>query len=153
MASTPLINGHLHDYATLVIHLDGEVIKGVASLNYKDSLDPGEARGNSPLPIGFTIGEYKAEGDFELYLRHDSELIKKLGNGFMQKRFDIVAQYRAQDGGELITDTLVGCRLKSNDASNSKGSDALVRKHDLLVHYIKWNGFNPLEEQFLTPEQ
>jgi hypothetical protein len=90
-----------------------------------------------------TGGQYKADGSITFYLATYEVIKAALGPGFLFKSFTITSSYR-EPGLPLVQDEIVGVRLKGNDSSNASGSDPSVRKHDLSVMKIKWNGFDPI---------
>jgi hypothetical protein len=144
MASYPLINGKRYDHSSVTIKVKGKDYIGIKSINYSDSLEPGKLRGTSAQKLGRTRGEYDGEASFEMYTEEASELLSDIGDGFMEVEFDIVVGY-ADEGQPTITDNIVGCRIKKQEASSSEGSDPNVRKFDLDIMYVKWNGLNPIK--------
>ena len=97
------------------------------SLKYGDGVERGEVRGNHPVMLGFTRGEYKADGlSVELFMADYLALQKKLGAKFTTQTFSCTATY-AEGDGETITDTMVGCKFKKREADQSQGNDALTR--------------------------
>lgn len=148
----PLINGLRYDWSSAEITINGIRFTAIKALNYKPSLDPGEVRGNRAQLLGRTRGKYSAEGSLELYLSEWDQLTTALvadGSGIYEKSFDIVASFSEATIG-VVTDTLVGCRLKTGDRSNQEGNEPLVVKADLHIMYILENGKAPLNaKQFL----
>lgn len=148
MADSPAINGNVYDYATIKLMLDGDLYVSVKSIKYKDSCEPGELRGTSPQILGRTTGDYKAEASIEVSKGAANELRKKLGTGFMAVKFDAVVNYQPPGDLEIITDRVIGCRIKSTDNSHSQGSDALTETIELHVLKVNWNGYDPLPDMF-----
>lgn len=143
MADYPLINGFRHDWSSAEIKLAGTVVRGIKSLSYKPSSEPGEVFGTHAQKLGRTRGQLKFEASIELYLTEYEELKGSLGDGYLEKSFSIVAQY-SEEGQPVVTDELLGCRIKSPDKSFQSGSDALTVKLDLDVMLIIENGVKPL---------
>lgn len=140
----PLINGLRHDWSSIAIEVDGLKILGFKSLSYKHSLEPGEVRGTHPQVLGHTLGTYTAEGSIEMYLSEANELKKQLGDGFLSKVFNVVAKYSPKKGDPVITDKLIGCRIKTSDKSFSQGNEPLAVKFDLFVMLLIEDGVKPL---------
>jgi len=61
----------------------------------------------------------------------------------MEKVFDVQVQYN-DTAGNVITDKVIGARMKTVDNSYSQGTDALVVKVDLHVMAVIENGKKPL---------
>lgn len=144
----PLINGQYPDFSCIEAKFGLNATKEikVKEINYTDSLEPGEVRANHAQILGSTRGEYKAEGSLALFLPQFKILVDFLGDGFGEKVFTLVVNYRMK-GMDMITDTVQACRIKKPDASQSAGADPLERKLDLHVQGpIKWNGKTLLEK-------
>lgn len=142
----PLINGEYPDWASTEIILVGKprILGGFKAINYSHNLEPGEIRGNgSPQLIGRTLGEYKAEGDMELYLPQDKQLLDALGDGYMAVSFDIIVAYRLPNQSTPTRDEILGCRLTSGESNLTQGTDGLARKRKLHVMLLRENGRDP----------
>jgi hypothetical protein len=146
--SNPEINNRTYDYSSIALDIAGETFVAAKAINYSDSMEPGELRGTASLRLARTDGDYKAEGDLEMSLEEADALIQKLGDGFYQKSFNITVQY-AQADKPVITDELIGCRLKKKANANSQGADPSMVKFDLDPFYIIHNGVKP----FNAPNQ
>lgn len=150
----PLINGARFDYSNVEITLAGGLkMYGVRAISYSHGLDPGELRGNRSPLIGRTRGTYTPEGSMELYLDEYHQLISELatraaGAGFMEVSFQISVSYAPTPGAALITDTLIGCRLRNAAKDYSEGNDALAVACDLHIMEIRENGLSAV-----TPTQ
>lgn len=145
----PLINGTRPDWAQTFISIDGADDEiGIKELNYSDENEAGEVYGAGSFKIGDTLGTYKAEGSMTLYKDEAADFINSLGNGFYTKKFNIIVSYLTMMGDteQYVTDTLVGCRIKKVDASNSQGTDPTAVKFDLSFFRIKWNGKLPMPD-------
>jgi hypothetical protein len=141
--SYPLINGVRYDFSSIEVHIAGRTVLGIKEISYSDNLEPGEVYGTHAQQLARTRGQYKAEGSMSLYREEADEFIRSLGEGFLEKVFDI-AVYYAEGKMPLVTDTIRGCRIKKHDLSPSAGSDALQVKFDLHVMYILHNGIAPI---------
>ena len=142
----PMINGVRHDWSSVQCDVAGFRFRGLKSLSYKHSLDPGEVRGTGPQVLGTTLGTYSAEGSLEMYLREYYFLIGKLGPGYLATSFNITSKYSAFKGDPIIKDQLIGCRIKTPAKDLSQSNEALTVKVDLFVTLLIENGVNPLPE-------
>lgn len=132
MATQPLINGNLYSFASIEIDVRGRKIKGIKDLSYDDGLDPGMARGTSPIPLGHTQGDYEANASLEMFRKDFDELAALLGDGFGEVEFPITVTY-ASRGMPTVTDRLPAVRIKKVDNSNSQGNDPTAVKIELAV--------------------
>lgn len=152
----PLINGHRYSFASIEARFNGIAIIGFKSLNYDDSLEPGEVYGSRPQLLGATRGKQKASGDFEMY-RLEFELLKAslaaiptglgLTPSFGEPYFKIVATY-AEAGQPVVTDTLHGVRIKKAASGNTDGTDASLIKCDLFVTRVELGGVSIVGTNF-----
>ncbi len=138
----PDINGNRFEWASVEIRCDGRRYLGCKSLSYSQELAPGEVWGNHAQKIGRTRGELKPEGSLEMFKEEADDLISAFGDGYMEKAFDVVANY--VETFRIQTVVLHGCRIKKVDDSHSQGTDALTTKFDLDVMWIERNGKKPL---------
>lgn len=134
----PLVNGSRHEWTSIEVKVKGSIVIGIKELSYNDKLEPTKVYGVHAQPLGRTRGVYSAEASISLLLDEANTLIQALGDGFKEAVFDITCAY--SEGGATITDEIIGCRIKGLDASLSQGADPAVRKFDLDVMYIVWNG-------------
>ena len=116
---------------------------GLKSINYSDKLEPTKVYGAAAEPIGRTRGAYSAEGSFELYLDEFNSLVAALGTGYKLKPLLITVSY--SEGDRTYTDTLEGARIKGVDASQAQGADPLVRKCDLDLMRVLWDGVSSVD--------
>lgn len=140
----PLLNGSRHEYSSAEFRFKGRLIVGIKEFNYNDKLEPTKVYGTASEPIGRTRGVYLAEGSATMYLAEYQAFIAILGPGFKEVSFDGVASY-SDAGVATITDRIVGIRIKSVDASNSQGADPSVRKMDLDIMKVLWNGLDSMK--------
>lgn len=142
-----IINGNRYDFSSIEANVDGQNYLGFKSINYGHSLEPGEAWGTSAQHLGRTRGQYKPEASFEMYLEEYSFLIAQLGDGYMESYFDINVHY--EEDGVVITDQLLGFRIKKAEKSHSQGSEPLTVKVDGTIRGLIENGVAPLNGMVL----
>ncbi len=141
----PLVNGNRHDYSSVEINVNSRIFTGVSEVSYSDALEPGKIRGTSAMKNGRTRGEYDPDGSITLYKSEFQELIAALGAGYMEVSFPIVVHYQ-EPGSPIITDRLIGCRIKKAEDSHKEGSEALVVKCDLDIMGVVRNGVTPVRD-------
>ena len=140
----PLINGHRYDFSSIEGSIAGKKYMGYTSINYKQTLEPGEARGNHAQRYGTTRGQLKADADFEMLKEEGEEFIRGLGDGYMEKRFNMTVVY-SEEGGKTRTDVLHNCRIQEVSDGHSEGGDALKLKFTLSVDWVEKDGKKPLK--------
>lgn len=147
MADYALINGHRYGWASIEAHLEGEVARDFTEINYSTDNDPGEARGKGMRVIGRTRGEAKHDGSMTMNKAEAQKFIARLGNGFTLKSFGITVSYEEAGEGGVITDRLIGCRIKKIEDAPKVGNEPLTVKFDLHIMRITYNGFDPFEDK------
>jgi hypothetical protein len=155
MIQPPLINGQRLAFASIEPAVNGLPILGRAftSIDYSDAIARGVVRGAGPLPIGFTRGDYSAEGSLEIPKEEEDLFLAAItantGRGFLEVSFEVQVSY----GGlfeQLSVDHLHGCRLNGTGQSHQRGPDGLVVRFPLYIHYIVHNGRMPLSPDVLV---
>ncbi len=144
--SYPMINGNRFDFSSVQFTIAGVTFNGVADVNYKHALKPGELRGTRSKMIGRTRGKYEASGDITLFKSEFQQLVTLLGSqglGYMETSFDIIVTYN-ELGNVPVTDTLVGCRITDDSDSGKEGGDPTQVKLELNIMYMLRNGVSPL---------
>ena len=145
MATYTKINGKAYSHSSIEVQLNGKPYLFVKEVTYSDSLEPGEVRGTSAQLLSRTRGDYKSEASITLYKGSAQELVDDLGDGYLEKEFDLVVTRQEQDMSTII-DTVVKCRIKKIESGSSQGADPNEVKLDLHPFYILWNGFSPIAD-------
>ena len=114
-------------------------------VSYSHTVERVAVEGNQRIILGFTKGTYKAESSFSMTLRKYRELIQFLGNGYFDKTFVVNVSFAPDDGDTIISDEIIGCKLKKTGKDFSKGNDALEVEIELDVVKIKEDGLEPIE--------
>lgn len=131
MAQFPVLNGHLHSFASAEIDFGGSRFFGISALNWSEELTPEDVYGNGAPPIGRTKGEYKASADFEQVASEFMLLLDKLGDGYGEVPFNIGCSY--VEAGSTITVQILGARITKVDVSNARGPAGTMYKVTLSV--------------------
>lgn len=138
-----LINGKVYDFSSIELVAGPQTFTNLQEVTYSDSLEPGILRGTSAKKKGRTRGEYDAEGTISFYKGDLSSLLSTLAalgkGGYGEAEFDINITY-SEGLDNVITDTLVGCRITDIEDSHSQGSDALTVSLTLDIMEISRNG-------------
>lgn len=137
----PIINGNEFSFASAVVDFGGTKFYGVRRLNWKQELTPEDQYGNGAVPIGRTLGQFKASGDFEQLLSEYELLTAKFGNNYGKVPFNIGCQYVEQPGAGIVKVELIAVRIIGEEVSNEQGAGGTVMKVTLsIVRPIKING-------------
>lgn len=144
----PLINGHRYGWASITMKASGNELVHLKEISYNHKLEPGMVRGVGPQVSGRTRGEYTAEGSMTLQREGWDELRNALGDGYLEVSFPISVSY-AEDGQPVVTDELVGVRIKSVETKGSQGTDPIETALELSILYVLEAGKKPLRKMRL----
>lgn len=141
----PDVNGVKTSYCSIELVLRGVRLKGVKSINYRESHEIGKIRGISSHPIGRTRGMVDFEGDIELYHSEWLMLLPILTNGglvgFAEVSSPVSITYSelpVAPAYETVQDILEGVRLHSPESSAAEGVEAQVIKLSMSIMNILW---------------
>ena len=137
----PLINGVAWSFQSIQVKAFGVTYFGTTALNYSAELKPDDARGTPALPLAYTLGKGTLTADIEMLKNWSIDLIAKLGQGFMARPFDILAQFGETNVG-FQTDTIIGARIIKVEDSHSDG--VAKQKLTLQPTRILYNGLSPI---------
>lgn len=150
----PMIRGVRHGFSsiTLVFALDGgkKIQMFCKSINYGRTRSRGYYEGNHPDPIAKTRGTNAYKANVEIALAEYRLLVAEIGPGYGDKFFDTLVTY-GEDGFTTVTDSILGCTLDDDDASNAQGTDPLMRKIELNPIKILMGGVDDLAIPLVSP--
>lgn len=137
----PLINGVRHDFSSIEAKIAGRSFLGFEEITYSHSREPGDVYGTHAQRIGRTRGQYKAEAAVVMYKAEYADFIASLGDGYMEKTFELVVSYSERFDGRLktITDRIVGCTIRRSEDSHRQGNEALRVRVELDPMYVLEN--------------
>jgi len=133
----PLVNKQEYEHSAARLIFDGEEYIGVTSIEYNSELKGTKIFGTRPQAIGRTRGKHEAGWSFEMTKREADAFLEKLGDGYGEKIFGVVANYG--NGEDLTTDEVISARIEKVSDS-STGEDALMTKFECSCMDIKKNG-------------
>lgn len=137
MVDFPKINGVYPQFADIEMDIEGlDPMAGFTELNYSGKLEPGAVRGNHPQKLGTTRGEYDADGSVTMLRPWFDQMVTTLGDGWMERRFNMNVTIRVDDSTPIVTDNLLRVRFKGHSNDGSKGSDPLMVKLDLDIELV-----------------
>lgn len=141
----PTANGYQLQHADIALGIAGVYFPWITEVSYDVKLEPGEARGTSPYPMGTTIGEAKFEASISvhrIYREQFFNLVENGAPGFMDRFFPIVASYWHLYASIEEADTF-SARITGAGMDSKHGNDVLVTKFPLYTGFISLNGHVP----------
>jgi hypothetical protein len=155
MSQQTQINGNRYSFTSIAVRAGNQDIpRGVfMSIDYDAEQDPGVVEGNQIVPVGLTSGYARGSGSFEMLVSELDDFFAAITNTpngtipIMSADFDIAVSYSVNNGVDVRTDTLRGCRIKKIGSPNKKGTDATTKTCDLFIRRVQLNGI----DAFLDP--
>src|SRR6185312_10073383 len=147
--SYPLINGVRHSWASVEANVAGQIYY-ITSINYSRERKRTMVKVNHPDPVAKTRGENDYDADVEMLLAEFNALQAALvaqanalglNGGYGDVPFKIVVSY-TEAGLDTVTDTILGCKMDSTDASNTQRTDPTKRKFKTNPLKIIYNGID-----------
>jgi hypothetical protein len=134
-----IINRKAYDFTCVELHAKNKRYLGISAINYEHGLEPKRSKGTHSQDLGRSTGDYSTAGSLTID-KQDAELIRAdLGDGYMEEEFFIVVNY-AKTGMPVITDELLGVRIKKESDAHSKGGDTLSETWELDILEVVKNG-------------
>ncbi|UZX16559.1 hypothetical protein KQ693_05885 [Thermus sp. PS18] len=131
----PTINGYIPDWGSIEVSVAGKKYEA-KEINYSIKAERTAVYGSQGKKLGYTRGHVDYEADVTLYIEDAVDLLNTLGNGYMEKTLDITVSYTLGNG-RVVTDRLIGCRIKEVSDGHSQGNEPLTRKFSLDVAEVK----------------
>jgi hypothetical protein len=140
------INGVVHDFSSVEISINGDIYHGVTEINYSTKLSPQKVYGSHSEALGRTRGKREDSCDLTIYEYVWKEMLDKLGDGFMEKIFDIVVIYAEEKDAPLVEDKIKHCRISEIAQSPKEGDEPVKVKLTIDVMRIVYNDKEVLEK-------
>jgi hypothetical protein len=158
MLQAPIINGKRFGFSSLTPHVNGLPILGrtFTGISYSDNVERGEVRAGSPLPLGHTRGDYKAEGSLEMPKEEFDLFLTAITLngliGYYEASFEMTMEYSEllSPGSPVLVDHANGCKLNGTGQEYSRGPEGLVVRVPLYIHYLILNGKMPFGPDVLV---
>jgi hypothetical protein len=142
----PEINGVAYDHSSCRIRLGGVIEKRIDKIDWGHGMEGMKKQhGTSVQPISRTRGKYKVdEVKFTMQLAAWHEFRGRLGDGFLEKVFDITVE-KSEDGIGFSKDTIKGCKIQHVPKASSEGGDHDVVEVTCDAMYVLEAGIAPIK--------
>jgi hypothetical protein len=152
------INSVRYQFASLELNFGipgfGAPTLGLQSIDYSDSLEPGELRGTSPAVLASTTGKYSTEAKIKLPKAESNFLVQQINSfaasnpdpttgavmGYGQLQWTATLNYY-DIGQPLQTDQLFGAKIKKMADAPKVGNEPLMVDIDLFLMALSRNGY------------
>ena len=141
MNALPLINGQQHSWSSIEVRMLDNIVTGITSVNYDDSVMKENHYGAGDFPVHRGRGKYEAKASITLYNYEVEAIIAALPRGRRLQdvpAFDIVVSY-LDDTNDIITHVIRNCEFNTNSRGISQGDTKIEVSFDLICSHIEWN--------------
>lgn len=145
-AQFPVTQGFIPSWRSAEIDVSGSRVVGMKSCNWSESCEGDVEFGNGPVPLGVTVGEYKADVEIEQLLSEYAVLLARLGTNYRAKGFNIGVQFN-EPGVDLITVEFRSVRLGANAGSWQGNPGATIKWKAQVFEPISINGLSMIQRQ------
>lgn len=150
--SDTIINGYQYQFSSLELSVilpngSSEIFITIGELSYSENLEVAFVNGANQGPVGWTAGMYTPQDGSFSVAKADfmAQLVRKVGNGWLTKRYKIVAKYN-DEGQPICTDEMVTRLVSVEDSGTAGTPDALMVKIGFKPFLIKRDGITPLPQ-------
>lgn len=161
----PDVNGLKPDFYALKMIVpglyNGVFPVGLTAIDFEDGLESGKLRGNSPLLLAKSTGDYHCKASLEMWVKdYYNALLPFLGNinpllGAYEVAFSLDLQYATANDPFPTATQIVSSRIGKVSEAHKQGQDPLKVKIELDEPYmIVRNGvvpFQPTQAFWPTP--
>ena len=141
MNALPLINGQQHSWSSIEVRMLDNIVTGITSVNYDDSVMKENHYGAGDFPVHRGRGKYEAKASITLYNYEVEAIIAALPRGRRLQdvpAFDIVVSY-LDDSNDIITHVIRNCEFNTNSRGINQGDTKIEVSFDLICSHIEWN--------------
>ena len=160
----PDVNSLKPDFAAVQLMLPGLYTGpspvGITGVSFSDTLESGKLRGNSPIMLGKTRGQYSAKASLEMYVDDAYALLAFIGNQAAQDpngpfgayeytwSLELIYSVPGQNSGFTHNIQIVGIRIATISDDQKEGQDPLKAKVEFDDPYmIIRDGVVPFQPQ------
>jgi hypothetical protein len=135
----PLINGHMYQFSSIVLTVNGVPFDAVTAVNYESTNESSMFYGTSKTPIAQTKGNVSHTGSITIPADRRDALLALVTHGgtkgWADSPFVVTVSY-AEEGEPMTTDVLDGVRLTKIGHAHSQGNEPLSIDLELSVPTI-----------------
>ncbi|MCM0757347.1 hypothetical protein M7775_02035 [Sporomusa sphaeroides DSM 2875] len=140
------INGKKYAWEDITINLPHGILIGVQDIEYGDKKEIEAVYGKGSNPVGYSEGNYSADGIKLTLLRDEYNKLNDYAKGqasafYRLNPFPITVSYADEDE-KTITDTLPSCKFTERKSSAKQGDKGLtVELSAICLDPIEYDGF------------
>lgn len=124
MATYPQTSGFRHSWAGIKIKNGPTDVFGFRKITYKQSRERSKVFGHGVQAIGRTRGKHECEGSITFLYEEWEEFKAGLGDGYMDKTFDLTVLREEEGNDKIFSDELISCTIDDVSKDDSEGTDA-----------------------------
>ncbi|MGC1471544.1 MAG: hypothetical protein WA775_03035 [Psychroserpens sp.] len=122
-----VFNSSEYSWADLSIALGGRILDGVTGLEYTEKQDKDRLYGRGNKPHKIIRGNKEFEGKITIWQSELEAMVRDApDNDLLKLNFEVIATYKPHDGGQTVTDILVGCEWTEIKKAFSQGDKNML---------------------------
>lgn len=143
----PLINGVVHNFASISVLVAGQPLYSIKAISYKDTQSQENTYGMGYYPVGRSFGKIEYEASLTMQLGDALTLADSSADGRVQSLplFDVVVTYQPFGTTEVKVHTLKDCSFSEFSIDTSEGDMTIDVELPMQVSFIQWKpGAQPI---------
>jgi hypothetical protein len=121
------ISSKQYSWNDISVAFGGRIEEGVTEVEYSVKQEKDVLRGRGSKPYQVLKGNKDFEGKIMVWQSTLEAMIKDAPNkDILALRFDVIWAFTPTDGGETVTDILVGCEIKEYKKSMKQGDKNML---------------------------
>ena len=132
------ISSKQYSWNDISVATGGRIIEGITEVEYSVKQEKDVLRGRGDKPLAILRGNFDYEGKITLWQSEVEAMIKDApGKNILALKFDVIWAFSPTDGGETVTDVLVGCEFKEFKKSMKQGDKNMLIELPFIFLDIK----------------
>jgi hypothetical protein len=143
----PLVNGIVHNFASISVLVAGQSLHSIKAISYKDSQPQENTYGMGYYAVGRSFGRIEYEASLTMQLGDALKLSDLATDGRVQSLplFDVVITFQPFGTTEVKVHTLKDCSFTELGVDSSEGDMTIDVELPLQVGFIQWKpGAQPI---------
>lgn len=121
------ISNKQYSWNDISVATGGRIIEGITEVEYTVKQEKDVLRGRGNKPHNTLRGNFDYEGKITLWQSEVEAMIKDApGENILGLKFDVIWSFSPTDGGETVTDVLVGCEFKEYKKGMKQGDKNML---------------------------
>jgi hypothetical protein len=132
------VSSKQYAWSDLSISIGGRILEGITEVEYSSKQEKDTLRGRGNKPHSIIRGNKSYEGKITLWQSELEAMVKDAPNkDILDLNFDVIVAYVPEDGGETVTDVLVGCEFTETKKGMKQGDKNMLVELPIIFLDVK----------------